>query len=178
MVKMAKNHGIKGTPEEFRFALEINFSTAYKTFSLTESQIKEFREYESDYNLEPIAEPFKDTEKVLQAVIDAGKKNFIYTHRAKESTVYYLEKYDLMKYFSDMVTADDNFPYKPNPTALIHLSEKHGFDKTQAIMIGDREIDVASGVNAGMEGCLLTTKTKKSCAKYIFDSIGDVLKLI
>jgi FMN phosphatase YigB (HAD superfamily) len=45
-------------------------------------------------------------------------------------------------------------------------------------MIGDREIDVAAGVNAGMTGCLITRKTKTSCAKYIVEDIGDILSLI
>ncbi len=178
MYKMAKIHGIKGTLQEMRDALEIDYSTAYKVFSLTDEQIKEFRGYELEYDFEPKAVPFDKTEEVLKTVVDYGYKNYIYTHRAKESTFYYLEKYDLMKYFSGFITADDKFPLKPAPTALLALSEKFNIDKSKAIMVGDREIDVKAGVNAGMEGCLISKKVKESCAKYIFTDIEEILSII
>ena len=77
MVKMAKRNGIEGTPKEMRDALEIDYSTAYKVFNLTHEQIVEFRGYERDYELEPKVIPFKATEQVLKAVVDAGKKDEI-----------------------------------------------------------------------------------------------------
>ncbi len=178
MVKMAKIHGIKGTAKEMRDALEIDYKTAYEVFNLTQEQIIEFRGYERDYELQPKVVPFERTEEVLKAVVESGKKNYIYTHRAKESTFYYLEKFEFMKYFSGFITADDKFPLKPNPDALLHLSEKYNLDVKKSLMIGDREIDVLAGVNAGMTGCLITTKTNISSAEYIVSDIGDVLKLV
>ncbi|MBE6647926.1 MAG: HAD family hydrolase [Ruminococcaceae bacterium] len=178
MVKMASNHGIIATSKEIRDALEVNHATAYKLLNLTLEQIKEFREYERDYKFEPEVVPFKMTKTVLKSVVDSGRKNYIYTHRGKESTFYYLEKFDLMKYFSDFITSDDKFPLKPNPCALLALSKRCRIDPKKALMIGDREIDVSAGVNAGMTGCLITTKTNISCAKYIVSDIGDILTLI
>jgi HAD superfamily hydrolase (TIGR01549 family) len=178
MLKMAKKHGIKGTYKEMKDALEIDYATACRVFKLTPEQIEEFRGYDHDYSLEPLVAPFEKTESVLKAVIESGKKNYIYTHRAKESTFYYLEKYGLQKYFSGIITRDDGFPPKPAPDALLSLAEKFNLDKSKSLMIGDREIDVAAGVNAGMTGCLITVKTNVSVAKYIFPDIGDILTLI
>ncbi len=178
MVKMAKNHGIKGSPKEMRDALEIDYATAYKVFNLTPDQIKEFRGYELDYELEPKVVPFEMTETVLKAVIQNDKKNFVYTHRAKESTFYYLKKFDLFRYFEGFITSDDKFPLKPDPMALLSLAERFGFDAKKALMIGDREIDVKAGVNAGMTGCLISTKTNVSSAKYIVSDVGEILKLV
>ena len=178
MAKMASNNGIEGTLSEMRAALEVSFATAYNVFHLTREQIDEFRAYEKDVNFKPEVTPFEKTEMVLKAVLEKGGKNYIYTHRGQASTIYYLEKYDLSKYFSALITADDGFPLKPNPDALLHLSEKFCIDKQKALMIGDREIDVLSGVNAGMDGCLITNKTNESCAKYIVSDISEILKLI
>ncbi len=178
MYKMAQIHGIKGTKEEMRASLEVDFSTAYRDFNLTLEQIAEFRGYERDYELEPKVVPFQNTESVLKKVFEYGKKNYIYTHRAKESTFYYLEKFDLMKYFEDFITSDDKFPLKPNPDALKFLSRKHNISLDKALMIGDREIDVLAGVNAGMTGCLITTKTNVSSAKYIVADIGEIMNFI
>ena len=47
-----------------------------------------------------------------------------------------------------------SFPTKPAPDALNYLCAKHGLDKKDCIMIGDRDIDTDCGRNAGMKGCL------------------------
>ncbi len=178
MYKMAHRCGIEGSPKEMRDSLEVDYKTAYADFNLTEEQIIEFRGYERDTELEPKIVPFRKSEMVLKAVCDAGKKNYIYTHRAKESTFFYLEKFGFMKYFEDFITADDGFLPKPNPNALNFLATKCGIDVKKALMIGDREIDVLAGVNAGMTGCLITNKTNISSAKYIVSDVGEIIKLV
>ena len=55
-----------------------------------------------------------------------------------------------MALFTDFVTSQHNFPNKPAPDALNYLCNKHGLKKEDCIMIGDRDIDLDSGKNAGM----------------------------
>ena len=107
-----------------------------------------------DDEVKPVAVPFPDCEEVLSAITKQGGRNFIYTHRNK--TVYfYLEKYGVLKYFTDFVISDDGFPSKPAPDAVLALIERNGLDPEETIMIGDREIDGASGKNAGIAGALV-----------------------
>ena len=56
--------------------------------------------------------------------------------------------------FADAVTADDGFPQKPAPDALRFLMRKHGLDGRACVMVGDRDIDLDAGKNAGMATCL------------------------
>ena len=51
---------------------------------------------------------------------------------------------------------ENGFPGKPAPDAVLYLLEKHGLDPAETIMIGDRDLDGQSGINAGATGCLLT----------------------
>ena len=46
------------------------------------------------------------------------------------------------------------FPRKPDPTALNWLIDKHSIVKENALMIGDRDIDIIAAHNAGIAGCL------------------------
>ena len=97
--------------------------------------------------------PYPGCEEVLRAVVEKGGKNYLYTHRG-QSGIDALERDDLAKYFTDFVTSQDGFPAKPAPDALNYLCEKHGLDKDKCIMVGDRDIDLDAGKNAGMAGAL------------------------
>ena len=52
------------------------------------------------------------------------------------------------------MTSLDGFPSKPAPDALNYLVQKHGLKKAECVMVGDRDIDLDAGKNAGI-GCVL-----------------------
>ena len=71
-----------------------------------------------------------------------------------------------------------NFASKPSPDAVNWICETYNLDKSETIMIGDREIDVLSGKNAGTYGCLFTKKDGvDSAADYIIKDIIEVLDI-
>ena len=99
----------------------------------------------------PVALPMEAVESVLEAVVARGGKNLIFTHRTPSSTNAYLEKYGLSHYFTDIVAPDTpGFAWKPAPDAIEYLLETHGLDPQETAMVGDREIDLASGRAAGV----------------------------
>ncbi len=76
---------------------------------------------------------------------------------------------------------------KPRPDMLLMALEKYGYNKEEAVMIGDRlYTDIASGENAGIdtifvlsgEGTMLDLKS--SCVKptYIYDHISQLIDVI
>lgn len=97
--------------------------------------------------------PYPDLELVLKRIVNLNGKNYLYTHRGKDA-LDYLAQYGLISLFTDTITKEDGFPRKPAPDAINHLIHKHGMDKRTAIMIGDRDIDIMAGWNAGISGCL------------------------
>lgn len=95
--------------------------------------------------------PMKDVEKVLSAICDSGRHNYIFTHRKVAETDQYLEKYGLAHYFREVVGPETPcFAWKPAPDAVLYLMEKYGMTAENAVMIGDRDCDLASGRNAGV----------------------------
>lgn len=83
-----------------------------------------------------------------------GCRHYLFTHRG------YLAKAQLAadgldSLFVDAVTHEDGFPDKPAPDAILHLMKKHGFTAGDALMVGDRDIDILSGRAAGTRGILM-----------------------
>lgn len=98
--------------------------------------------------------PFPGMKDFLHSVISTGGHNYLYTHRGN-SVFGVLDHYDITGLFTDIVTSLDGFPSKPAPDALLFLMKKHSLNPSECVMVGDREIDLAAGLNAGMNAICL-----------------------
>lgn len=97
--------------------------------------------------------PFAGLRECLTRLHEAGARHYLYTHRDQRAWEQ-LERDGLKALFAGGVTSEDGFPYKPAPDALLHLMRKYQLSPAACAMIGDRDIDVLSGQNAGMAGVL------------------------
>jgi HAD superfamily hydrolase (TIGR01549 family) len=88
-------------------------------------------------------------EETLRSLQNKGIAHYIFTHRG-HSTFAILDRLGLRAFFQDIITKENGFPLKPAPDALNYLIEKHGLNRAECIMLGDRDIDLDSGKNAGM----------------------------
>lgn len=97
--------------------------------------------------------PYEGAAACLCALRDQGCKHYLYTHRDSQA-IRQLEADGLAPLFADFITREDDFPDKPAPDALLALCRKHGFEPGEAVMIGDRDIDIQAGERAGMHTVL------------------------
>lgn len=175
---MMADFGRQADYDEAKALLEITFATCYEHYGVTDEMRERHRFYEHQYNLEPITVPFANTYETLETLSGRGAKHYLYTHRGFESSQYYLEKYGLKKFFSGFVDSSMSFPLKPAPDAINYICREYGLDKNETIMIGDREIDVLAGKNAGVYGCLFTKDLSvDTVADYKITDIIQVLKI-
>jgi HAD superfamily hydrolase (TIGR01549 family) len=86
-----------------------------------------------------------------------GCKHYLYTHRGR-SAIRQLEDDGLAHLFTGYVTREDGFPRKPAPDALLAMMDRHLVLPQDAVMIGDRELDILAGHNAGVKGILFDPK--------------------
>lgn len=110
-----------------------------------------YQKYEPMLQTAPAA--FDGAAAVLAKVVAQGGQNFLMTHRDK-SALQYLAQNNLDQYFTDAVTAEQPFPRKPDPAALNYLLDKYHIDRAHAVMVGDRNLDIEAGHNAGIAGYL------------------------
>lgn len=150
------------TKDEIMSYLLVSFSQAKKVSGMSDAAYDHFYEivhYTGENEIMPPVVPFADCEKVLKAVVDAGGRNFLYTHRGATAK-YFLDLHGYSKYFTDMLMAEEGFPLKPAPDALNALIERNNLRRADCVMIGDREIDGLAGHNAGIAGALVNYPEK------------------
>lgn len=141
--------------EEVRRLMKQSVSTALnfyrEHFSLGEELGTEFRRREK--LLSDDLPPYDGALELCRDITEAGGMNLLYTHRDSVSETM-LQRHGFAPFFAGGVTAEDGFPSKPAPDALLHLMQAFSFAAPEAVMLGDRDIDLLAGKNAGMAGCL------------------------
>jgi HAD superfamily hydrolase (TIGR01549 family) len=129
--------------------LKISFTHTINYFNISDAQIKSYiaiakkvpsKEYK----------PFKDVGKILEY----ANKNVIMTHSNRTEVLKILKYFGYEKYFTEIVTGDDGFPRKPDPTSYEYINRKHEID----LVIGDRLIDILPAKKIGIKACLFQNK--------------------
>ena len=178
--KIMDRDGIVYDHGELLSLLWVGFAPARERYGLTDKQYEDILKAEESFSLAPYPAPFRGAAAVLRAVCEAGGKNYIYTHRNR-LTWTHLRLWGLDKYFSGGVDSTMHFPAKPCPDAVLHICKAYGIDKASAVMIGDREIDVQAGVNAGCAGCLFESHplaSPETCASHRVGSMAELAAVL
>ena len=147
--------------------LKVTFGHAFKTLGLTGEQIEHLRKKERQLKPEAF-QAFPGVETVLAA----AELNVIMTHKNREGAHAILRAHGLEKYFTEIVTADDGFPNKPDPASYRYLHEKYHLD----LAVGDRELDILPAKAIGIRTCLFQNHTP-GADYYVdrYDQFFDVL---
>lgn len=121
---------------------------------------------------------FEGVKEICEKIWTRGGKNYLVTHRGS-SAFGLMEAQGLLPYFDDFVTGESGFARKPSPKGIQYLLEKHGLPAKDCLMIGDRELDVLAGKNAGVDACLFTLeKDVVSVADYVVDVIDKLNEIV
>ncbi len=162
-----RRHGREISPEEAFSQLKISIRKAFQYFGMPEDGEKEFYEIEDDLDFLPIGVPYEGVPEMLKFIAEHGGRNYLFTHRDRVA-IRYLDKYGLTPLFTDFVTREMDFPFKPAPDGIEYLLKKHSLRKDCCIMLGDREIDCLSGLNAGISALLFDEFSALSGSKCTF----------
>lgn len=123
--------------------LKKNSKLAFEHYGISEDYRALFAELDHK-EAEDSCMPFAGVKNVL-AKADV---NVIVTHRKKTSTIELLTKWELLDYFDEIVSPeDDGFPRKPDAAAYLYLKEKHGIEWA----VGDRSLDLIPAREAGLK---------------------------
>lgn len=155
LLELIKKYGISDTYENVYSNLKVSVGYALKQYDFGKDSAEARRDFHVIHDeLAPqIQKPYPEAEEILRYAMAQGHKNYLYTHSGKIVKIL-LEQWGIADCFEDIIDSTMKFPTKPAPNALNYLCEKHGLDKKDCIMIGDRDIDTDCGHNAGMKGCL------------------------
>ena len=179
MMRMCAEYGIEAERGAVNRALRKSFAVAFELLRLNAEQISRFDAIMRDREMEPVTVPFPQTLKTLKTLRDKGARHFLYTHSDESMSVWYLKKYGMYELFDECVTSEYGFPCKPSPDAINYLVGKYSLDRNSTVIVGDREIDVMSGVNAGVKTCLFDKDhlVETTRADYRVDELLQIIKI-
>lgn len=123
-------------------------------------------------------QPYPGVLELLNHIKETGRNNYLFTHRGI-SSIDFLQKHQIYDYFTDCITSVHSFERKPSPAAILHLAEKYQMKPQEAIMIGDRDLDILSAKNAGIQACFFDeTGLECEAADYNIKSINQLCEII
>ncbi|WP_020167483.1 MULTISPECIES: phosphoglycolate phosphatase [Methylotenera] len=93
--------------------------------------------------------PYKNVMANLQAVKDEGFKMACVTNKPEKFTLPLLQSSGLLDFFELVVSGDSLPKKKPDPMQLQYICAKLGVLKSQAILVGDSNTDIAAARAAG-----------------------------
>lgn len=148
--------GVRPSLEDALKQIKISVRAAIEHYAQThgldaERAMERYQWFERNQTM-PLV-PYPGMRDLCERHAAQGGAHFLYTHRNQKATDA-LKAHEMDRFFSDAITADDPFPLKPAPDALLHLIRKHRLDPSETAMIGDRDIDILAAQNAGIAGCL------------------------
>ena len=115
--------------------------------------------YKKNYDSSDMAgeKPFPWSEKILEHFYSAGKKIYVVTYKRMVSTLTLIRRYGFEKYFSGVWGCDaipgQNLPKGELLKLAIRIS---GVPPERCMMIGDTELDILAGHEAGVHTCAVT----------------------
>lgn len=125
-----------------------------------------------------LSKPYAGIEEICRYIHTSSRSNYLYTHRG-ESAIKFLKNYGLFDYFTDFITSQHGFERKPSPNAINYLVDKYGMSHNEAIMIGDRDLDILSAKNAGIHACFFSDGSGKSnIADFTINNVQQLYSII
>ncbi|MDP4174394.1 MAG: HAD-IA family hydrolase [Bacteroidota bacterium] len=172
--------------DEFNNKIGLHFGDIFRDFNIDVPDIEEFiTRYKTHYF------DFIDDTYVFPNVVDTLKylkdKNIslaLLTTKAQEQAELILEHFALSKYFDLIMGRRPDIAIKPAPDALLKICSDLGVDAASALMVGDSELDIQCGKNAGSLTCAVTFGYRKEedlkllNPDYIISDMKELVKIV
>ncbi len=162
-------HGLKAEKEWLLSAMKETLSYAVEACAARFQTdpvmlLRDFRAFERLHFSRAL--PLPGIPETMARLHAMGIRQMLCTHRDK-TALEGLKAHHLDGYLADAVTAEMGFPRKPDPTSLRYLLGRAGIAPEEAVMVGDRPLDIQAGRAAGTKTCLLDPEgrfTQEPCS--------------
>ena len=133
-------------------------------------------------NIKP--QTFPKVVETLSALKEQGFLLAIASSRSHASLVELTQNLGISDVISYLIGADDVKKAKPNPEPVLNVLEVLGYEATQTLVVGDMNVDILMGVNAGTKTCGVTygngtkRELEEAGADYIINSIDELIEIV
>ncbi len=171
--------------EELDKRIGEHFQTIFDDLNIHVDDVEEFiNVYKTIYfDFIDTTKLYPDVEKVLSTLKENGMKIALLTTKGQEQAQKILHHFKLEKYFDEIMGRRNGLGHKPAPEPLLAICNTLGMKTEETLMIGDSEVDIRCGKNAGTKTCAVTygyrmqTFLQKENPDYFADTISRILSL-
>ena len=127
---------------------------------------------------------FPGVKETLQTLKEQGYALTIASSRWHKSLKELTHDLGIADYFECLVGADDVGQSKPNPEPVLKTLTATGYDASEALVVGDMNVDILMGANAGAKTCGVTygngtrQELEDAHADYIIDSFDQLTGIL
>ncbi|UNK18611.1 pyrophosphatase PpaX [Paenibacillus sp. N3/727] len=142
-----------------------------------------YRTYNQQHHDEMVR-PFPHVNEVVEWLHGQGISMGIVTTKIRPSTLMTLEKFNLEKYMSVVVTVNDVENPKPHPEPVLTAVKSLGCNPETTLMVGDSSVDIQSAKAAGVQAAGVAWSLKGEQllrdygADYILKDMRDIFTII
>lgn len=174
--------------DEELFATKIgqHFNDIFNAFNIDVPSFDEFINiYKANYFEQMHYSTLYDgVEETLAALKNKNIKISLLTTKVQDQADKILEYFNLTKYFDLIMGRRDGIAHKPSPEPLLKICSDVNVDVKNTLMIGDTELDIQCGKNAGSFTCgvIYGYRTRELIKienpDYIVDSLNEILTIV
>ena len=141
------------------------------------------REYQSIHH-DQLAKVFTGVREAIQELYDAGVVLGIVTSKKSNTAMRGLKLFNMDKYFSVVVTADQCQNTKPHPEPVELALAKLGLTSQECLMVGDSPFDILSGRGAGVKTVAVRwsevpwADVMAAEPDYVIDTMAELISLV
>ena len=180
--------GIDFNVAEDQFALKIgqHFVDIFNAFNI---DVPDFEKFITIYKINYFeqmehSKVYQGVEETLAILKDKNRKVSLLTTKIQDQADRIIDHFNLRNYFDLVMGRRDGIAHKPSPEPLELICKELNVDLKNTLMVGDTEMDIQCGKNAGSFTCgvLYGYRTKELLEiekpDFIVGDIGEILKIV
>jgi HAD superfamily hydrolase (TIGR01549 family) len=180
--------GINFNVAEDLFALKIgqHFVDIFNAFN---TDVPDFEKFIAIYKINyfeqmEFSKVYNGVEETLALLKDRNIKVSLLTTKIQDQADRIIDHFNLRKYFDLVMGRRDGIAHKPSPEPLLKICDDLAVDVKNTLMVGDTELDIQCGKNAGSDTCgvLYGYRTKELLEiekpDFIIGDIREILEVV
>ena len=185
-----RNNWPEYTLEEFKTMVGHGMLNLVKNFSPPEFQgplqivntLDQYMTYYGAHNMDK-TEPYAGIPELLKKLKSMGVQLAVYSNKADEFSREIVEHY-FPETFALIRGIVEGVPVKPNPAGISGVMEALGADPAATLFVGDSNVDIQTGHNAGTRTCGVTwgfrprTSLEEAGAEFLADTVAELEAVI
>jgi phosphoglycolate phosphatase/pyrophosphatase PpaX len=172
--------------DEFNIMIGQHFHDIFNHFGTDVPDFEHFiKVYKNNYfDFIGDSELYDGVRETFSILKNNDYKISLLTTKAQDQAEKIITHFNLDKYFDLLMGRRDGIPHKPSPEPLIMLCNQLDITTSETLMVGDTELDVLCGKNAGAKTCAATFGyrdveiLKSFNPDYLINSLPELVSII